>query len=236
MILEDTNSIGEPTQANPFLTAYNTPFKVPPFDKVKSEHFMPAFEEGMKQNEKSILDIISQEASPTFENTIEKLETSDELLTKVSSVFFNLTSANTSAEIEKISQVIAPKLSHHSDDIFLNADLFKRVKTLNDQQESLNLTQEQKRLLEKTYKAFVRSGANLDAEQQLKMREINKELSILTVQFGQNMLAETNNFELLVDHEADLAGLPASLIAAAAHSAKKIIKKEYGDLPCIIQV
>jgi len=221
MILEDNNTIDIPTEANPFLTAYNTPFKVPPFDKVKSEHFMPAFEEGMKQNEKSILNIISQEAAPTFENTIEKLETSDELLTKVSSVFFNLTSANTSPEIEKISQVIAPKLSHHSDDIFLNADLFKRVKTLNDQQESLNLTQEQKRLLEKTYKAFVRSGANLDAEQQLKMREINKELSILTVQFGQNMLAETNNFELLIDDEADLAGLPASLIAAAAYSAKE---------------
>jgi peptidyl-dipeptidase Dcp len=209
------------TETNPFLIAYNTPFKVPPFDKVKPEHFMPAFEEGMKQNEKSILDIISQDSAPTFENTIEKLETSDELLTKVSSVFFNLASANTSPEIEKISQIIAPKLSHHSDDIFLNADLFKRVKTLNDQQESLDLTHEQKRLLEKTYKAFVRSGANLNAEQQLKMREINKELSILTVQFGQNMLAETNNFELLVDNEADLAGLPVSLIASAAHSASE---------------
>lgn len=206
-------------ETNPLLTAYNTPFEVPPFDKVKSEHFMPAFEEGMKQNEKSIQEITGQENAPTFENTIEKLETADELLTKISSVFFNLASANTSPEIEKISQIIAPRLSQHSDDIFLNADLFKRVKTLYDDQDSLNLTQEQKRLLEKTYKAFVRSGTNLDAQQQIRMREINKQLSISTVQFGQNLLAETNKFELLVDNEPDLAGLPVSLVASASHSA-----------------
>ncbi|GLU55595.1 M3 family metallopeptidase [Dyadobacter frigoris] len=217
MIIE--NNIDTATEINPLLTAYNTPFQVPPFDKVKSEHFMPAFEEGMKQNEKSILEITSQENAPTFENTIEKLETADELLTKISSVFFNLASANTSPEIEKISQIIAPRLSQHSDDIFLNADLFKRVKTLYGHQDSLNLTQEQKRLLEKTYKAFVRSGANLDAQQQIRMREINKQLSISTVQFGQNLLAETNKFELLMDNKADLSGLPSSLIASAKHAA-----------------
>ncbi|MCF0058111.1 M3 family metallopeptidase [Dyadobacter sp. CY356] len=215
----ENNNIDIATETNPLLTAYNTPFEVPPFDKVKPEHFMPAFEEGMKQNEKSILEITNPENAPTFENTIEKLETSDQLLTKVSSVFFNLASANTSPEIENISQVIAPRLSQHSDDIFLNADLFKRVKTLNDQQDNLNLTKEQKRLLEKTYKAFVRSGANLDAQQQIRMREINQQLSISTVKFGQNLLAETNKFELLVDDESDLAGLPDSLITSAAHAA-----------------
>ncbi|MEO6686718.1 MAG: M3 family metallopeptidase [Dyadobacter sp.] len=215
----DNNNIDIVTETNPLLTAYNTPFEVPPFDKVKPEHFMPAFEEGMKENEKSIFEITTQEDAPTFENTIEKLETSDERLSKIGSVFFNLASANTSPEIETISQVIAPRLSQHSDDIFLNADLFKRVKTLYDQQKTLDLTQEQKRLLEKTYKAFVRSGANMDAQQQIRMREINKQLSISTVQFGQNLLAETNKFELLVDKEIDLAGLPASLIASAAHAA-----------------
>lgn len=218
-MISENNSTDPLTETNPLLTTYNTPFEVPPFDKVKAEHFMPAFEEGMKQNEKNILEITAQENIPTFENTIERLETADELLTKISSVFFNLASANTSPEIEQISQVIAPRLSQHSDDIFLNADLFKRVKILNDQQDNLNLTQEQKRLLEKTYKAFVRSGANLDAEQQIRMREINKQLSISTVQFGQNLLAETNKFELLVEKQADLAGLPSSLIASAAHSA-----------------
>jgi len=204
---------------NPFFSEYKTPFQVPPFDLIETEHFMPAFEEGMKQQENAIAEISTQTAAPTFENTVEALETSGELLTKVCAVFFNLASANTSPEIENISQVIAPKLSEHGDDVYLNAALFERIKTLNNKQDDLNLNQEQKRLLEKTYKAFVRSGANLDAEQQVKMRGINKELSVLTVQFGQNLLAETNAFELVTDNPEDLSGLPSSLIAAAASSA-----------------
>ncbi|MDQ6478423.1 M3 family metallopeptidase [Dyadobacter sp. LHD-138] len=209
---------------NPFFSEYTTPFEVPPFDKVATEHFMPAFEEGMKQQKNVIAEICSATSDPTFENTVEALETSGELLTKVCAVFFNLASANTSPEIEKISQIIAPKLSGHGDDIYLNADLFDKIKKLNDSPSTLNLTPEQSRLLEKTYKAFVRSGANLDAGQQIKMREINKELSILTVQFGQNLLAETNLFELIVDKESDLSGLSPSFKAAAAQSAKEAEK------------
>lgn len=209
------------TDTNPFFSEYTTPFQVPPFDKVATEHFMPAFEEGMKQQKNVIAEICSATSDPTFENTVEALETSGELLTKVCAVFFNLASANTSPEIEKISQIIAPQLSGHGDDIYLNADLFDKIKKLNGSQSTLNLTPEQSRLLEKTYKAFVRSGANLDAGQQIKMREINKELSILTVQFGQNLLAETNLFELIVDKESDLSGLSSSLKAAAAQSAKE---------------
>ena len=205
---------------NPFFLEYTTPFQVPPFDKIKIEHFMPAVEEGMKQQVEAIAAICSENNAPTFENTIEALESSGDLLTRVCSVFFNLASAHTSPEIEKLSQVIAPKLSGHGDDIYLNSDLFEKVKTINEQQGNLNLSNEQKRLLEKTYKAFVRSGANLDADQQVKMREINKELSVLTVQFGQNLLAETNLFELIVEDEKDLAGLPSSIIASASNAAK----------------
>ena len=205
---------------NPFFLEYTTPFQVPPFDKIKIEHFMPAVEVGMNQQVEAIAAICSENNAPTFENTIEALESSGDLLTRVCSVFFNLASAHTSPEIEKLSQVIAPKLSGHGDDIYLNSDLFEKVKTINEQQGNLNLSNEQKRLLEKTYKAFVRSGANLDADQQVKMREINKELSVLTVQFGQNLLAETNLFELIVEDEKDLAGLPSSIIASASNAAK----------------
>ncbi|SEJ50882.1 peptidyl-dipeptidase Dcp [Dyadobacter koreensis] len=205
---------------NPFFLEYTTPFQVPPFDKITIEHFMPAVEEGMKQQVEAIAAICSENNAPTFENIIEALESSGDLLTRVCSVFFNLASAHTSPEIEKLSQVIAPKLSGHGDDIYLNSDLFEKVKTINEQQQDLKLSNEQKRLLEKTYKAFVRSGANLDADQQVKMREINKELSVLTVQFGQNLLAETNLFELIVEDEKDLAGLPSSIIASASNAAK----------------
>ena len=173
----------------------------------------------MRQQERAIDAICSEQDAPTFENTIEALETSGDLLTRVCSVFFNLASANTSPEIEKISKIIAPQLSGHGDDIYLNPVLFEKIKTINDQRESLNLENEQERLLEKTYKAFVRSGANLDAGQQVKMREINKELSVLTVQFGQNLLAETNLFELIIEDQKDLAGLPSSVISSASGAA-----------------
>jgi len=211
--LEDTS--------NPFLSKYAaTPFNVPAFEKIKPEHFWPAFKQGMEEQQQLVTAITTQQSTPTFENTILALEGSGELLKKVSTVFFNLSSANTSPEIEKIAQEIAPELSQHGDDIYLNADLFKRIKILNDQQQESNLTAEQKRLLEKTYKAFVRSGANLNDEQQARTREINKELSILTVRFGQNLLNETNKFELIIDREQELEGLPDSLKSTAAQSAK----------------
>ncbi|WP_051350170.1 M3 family metallopeptidase [Dyadobacter alkalitolerans] len=210
---------------NPFLTPYNTPFQVPPFDKVEPEHFLPAFEQGMAEQQNSIAAIHSNEAEPTFENTIIALESTGDLLNKVSSVFFNLASAHTNPEIEALSKDIAPKLSKHSDDIFLNAALFQRVKKINDTQDTLNLDAVGKRLLEKTYKAFVRSGADLSDFDQAEMRDINKQLSVLTVRFAQNLLAETNKFELIIQDETQLSGLPESLKVNAAQLAKEAGKE-----------
>lgn len=207
--------------SNPFMEEYDTPYGVPPFDKITTAHFVPAFQEGMKQQQQATTTIYRQRSVPTFENTIEALEKSGKLLNRVSAVFFNLSSANTSSELEAISKQLAPELSRHSDDIYLNPDLFKRVKMVYDKRDGLKLNVEQKRLLEKTYKNFIRSGANLNAAQQIKMREINKEFSLLTLNFGQHLLAEVNAFELIIDHEKDLAGLPESVKAAAAQSAKQ---------------
>ena len=214
-----------PAATNPFLLEFNTTFKVPPFAEIRAEHFMPAFEEGIRQQQQRIGAITMQRSVPTFENTVAALEKSGDLLRNVSAVFFNLTSANTNPDLEGISRQIAPKMAQNSDDIYLNPALFLRVKTVYDKRNALQLTPEQHRLLEKTYKAFVRSGANLDAAKQARMREINKETSLLTVKFGQHLLAETNQFELIVDNEADLAGLPASLKTAAAISAKEAGKE-----------
>jgi peptidyl-dipeptidase Dcp len=212
-------AMGQVTQ-NPLLQDFKTPFGVPAFDQIKPEHYMPAFEGAMKQQKQNIAVLLKRRARPTFENTIVAIEQSGELLARISPVFYNLTSANTSAELEKISTALAPVMSQHNDDIYLNTDLFQSVKEIYDNQSKLNLTKEQARLLEVTYKAFVRSGANLNQEQQAKMRDINKQMSLLTVSFGQNLLGETNSYELITDKEADLAGLPPSLVAAAARSAK----------------
>ncbi|HEV7381828.1 MAG TPA: M3 family metallopeptidase [Dyadobacter sp.] len=206
---------------NPLFSPFtDTPFQLPPFDKIHTTHFRPAFEKGMKEQSERIADICLQRSAPVFENTIVPLENAGALLNRICSIFFNLNSANTSPEIEQIAQEIAPRLSQHGDDIYLNPDLFRRVKTVFEEQDQHLLTNEQKRLLEDTYKSFIRSGANLDDTQQLRMREINQQLSVATVKFGQNLLAETNRFELIIDNESDLAGLPASLIASASQSAQ----------------
>ncbi|GAB3261765.1 M3 family metallopeptidase [Larkinella harenae] len=212
---------GQSTAPNPFFSAYNTPFDVPAFEKIKPEHFEPAFEEGIKQQAADIAKITGQTQTPTFANTIEALEASGELLSRVSTVFFNLNSANTSDALQKIAQNIAPKLAKNGDDIALNPALFKRVKTVYDQRAKLKLTGEQQRLLEKTYKGFVRGGAALTAEKQERLRKINEELSVLTLKFGQNLLAENNAYTLVIDKKEDLSGLPASLVSAAADEAKK---------------
>ncbi|RPD38666.1 M3 family metallopeptidase [Chitinophaga barathri] len=209
-----------PAADNPLLQPYTTSFKVPPFTDIKPAHFMPAFEAGMQQQQEKITAITAQKSAPDFENTIAALEQSGKQLQLAGTVFFNLTSANTNPELEALSRQIAPRMAQHSDDIYLNPNLFARVKTVYDHRATLKLTPEQYRLLEKTYKAFVRSGAKLSEAQQMQMRNINKELSLLTVKFGQNLLAETNGFEMIVDKQEDLAGLPASVTAAAAASAK----------------
>ncbi len=206
---------------NPFFKPYDTPFGVPAFDKIRPAHFEPAFEEGMKQQTAEIRAITSLKQAPTFANTIESLEAGGDLLSRVSTVFFNLNNAHTSEAIQKIAQTIAPKLSRQGDDIALNPVLFQRVKAVYDQRNSLKLSPDQQRLLEKTYKGFVRGGAALPAEKQERLRKINEELSVLTLKFGQNVLAENNTYALIVERQEDLSGLPASLVNAAAEEAKK---------------
>lgn len=205
---------------NPFFEAYDTPFEVPPFDKIKNEHFAPALREGIIQQQAEIDAIVNNTESPTFQNTIEVMEYSGELLGKVSRVFGNLNSANTNEEIQAIAKEMSPELSAHSDNISLNEKLFARVKEVWGNKETLTLNAEQAMLLEKTYKSFVRNGANLNETDKEKLREINSRLSSLTLQFGQNLLAETNAYQLVIDNEADLAGLPQGQISAAAEDAK----------------
>jgi len=193
---------------NPFYGKYNTPFEVPAFGKILPEHFMPAFLEGMKQQTAEIEAIAHNSDDPTFENTIVAKDKSGQLLAKVSDVFFNLTSANTNAEIQKIARDVAPLLASHIDNINLNTDLFSRIKKVYDSRDHLGLNAEKNMLLEKTYKEFVRGGANLNESDQEKFRSINRELSSLSVQFGDNLLAETNEFRLVIENTDDLAGLP----------------------------
>ncbi len=214
-------SCGSQTGQNPFFTEWDTPFGTPPFEKIKEGHFMPAFEEGMRQGRLEIDAVASNPEAPTFENTMEALERSGELLTKVNNVFFNLTSAHTNDSLQSIAKTVAPLLSTYRDDILLNEKLFQRIKTLYDQKDDLNLTEEQHMLLEKRYKDFVRGGANLEDEKKARYREINEELSLLTVQFGDNVLKEDNAFELVIDNEDDLAGLPEAVITGAAEAARE---------------
>ena len=206
---------------NPFFSDYNTPFNTPPFEKIKEEHYLPAFNEGIKQQQKQIDAIANNSEAPTFKNTIEAIENSKPLLTKVINVFYNMTSANTNDELQRIAKEVAPLLSKNRDDINLNEKLFKRVKAVYEKKDKLNLSVEQNMLLEKYYKDFVRGGANLDEEKKGKLREINKELSVLTVQFGENILKENNVFELVIEKEEDLAGLPEAVITGAAETAKE---------------
>ncbi|MDR2562456.1 MAG: M3 family metallopeptidase [Prevotellaceae bacterium] len=209
-----------PEGDNPFFHEYETPFNVPPFDRIEVGHYMPAFEAGMKNQMENIELIINQTAKPTFVNTIEAFDGSGELLTRVRTVFSCLTSANTNEELEQLNAQISPVLSKHFDGIFMNKALFERVKTVYDNKSAFKLDGEQSKLLDETYKTFIRSGINLDDDKQARLREVNERLSTLTVKFGQNLLAENNRFQLVIDKKSDLAGLPESSIAAAAAAAK----------------
>lgn len=208
------------TDANPFLTEYTTPFQVPPFEQIKMEHYKPAFLQGMEEQVKEIDAIVNNPEPATFENTVAAFDQSGALLRNVRTVFSGLNSANTNDEMQALSKELSPLQSKHGDDINLNPKLFARIKEVYDNQDKFNLNKEQKKLLEETYKGFVRGGANLDAESQKKLRELNSEISMLQLTFGQNMLKETNAFKLVVDKQEDLAGLPESLIANAAEVAK----------------
>ncbi len=213
------------TGSNPFFQDYENEYQAPPFDKIKNAHYLPAFEEGIKQQEAEIEAIANNEEAPTFENTIAAMEFSGELLSKVSSVFFNLVAAETNPEMNKIAQEITPKLTAHSDNIYLNDKLFQRVKTLHENASELDLNDEQLRVLDKIYKRFVRGGADLNDEQKAELREINKELSSLELKFEQNVMEETNAYQKFVENEEDLAGLPEGVVQAAAEAAKQAGKE-----------
>ncbi len=206
---------------NPLLTDYNTPFNLPPFERIESEHFIPAFDRAMEEHNSEIDDIAGNPEPPTFENTVAALDYSGNLLSEVQSVFSNLNSSHTNEELQEIAREITPRLSAHSTNILLNADLFERIEAVNKQKEELGLNYEQAQLLEKTYKRFIRGGAALDDGKQQRLREINQQLSSLTLQFGDNIRDETNSFELVIEDEADLAGLPSDLISNAAEVAEE---------------
>jgi len=210
---------------NPFLKPYTTPYEVPPFNEIRNEHFKPAFVKGIQEQSAEVDAIASNPELPTFENTIEALEYSGALLKKVSLVFFNYLSANTSPELQAIAEEVTPALTKHEDNIKLNGKLFKRIQSVYNQRASLQLDPEQKVLLEETYKKFIRGGAALAASEQTRFREINERIALLTLKFGDNVLAENNDYMLVVDKEEDLAGLPESLKNAAAEEAKAKGKK-----------
>ena len=208
-------------QDNPLLKDYGTPFHVPPFEKIKLAHYLPAFKVAMEEQKMNIKAIVENDESPTFENTIEALEYSGLKLTEISNLFFNLNSANTSDAMQEVAKKISPMLSKHGDDIALDPKLFDRVKQVYEKKDDLTLTPEQQMLLQNTYDDFVRGGANLSDDMKNALRAINEELSVLTLQFGEHVLAETNSFKMVIDNAADLAGLPESVRNAAREAAKE---------------
>ena len=216
---------------NPFFEEYETPFKIPPFEKIKFEHYEPAFMQGIDEHQKEIVKIAQNEKEPTFENTLEALESSGKTLDKVANVFYNLLGSNTNDEFDALAVKMSPLLSAHNDKILLNKELFERIKILKSNEPSLKLSDEQKRLLDETYKKFQRAGANLDQEAMIRLTEINSSLSSLSVQFDQNVLKETNGYSLIIDDPDDLQGLPneeirqASLLASSeGHDGKWVFK------------
>jgi peptidyl-dipeptidase Dcp len=206
---------------NPFFEEWKTPFGVPPFDQIKDEHFLPAFKKGMEIEIKEIDAIVNNTEAPTFENTLVAMEKTGELLNKVSRIFFHLNDADTSDTRKAIANDVTPLLSKHRNSISLNEKLFQRVKAVHEDKDKLNLNLEQKKLLEETYKAFVRSGANLKPEEKERVKKINEELSVLGLKFSNNLLSETNGFKMYIEKEEDLAGLPQPVKNAAAAAAER---------------
>jgi peptidyl-dipeptidase Dcp len=205
---------------NPLLAEWETPFGVPVFDRIRDEHYLPAIKEGMSQEMVNIQAIVDNPEPPTFSNTVAALDRSDALLTKVLNVFRAMRSANTNETLQGIAKETAPMLAKHRDDILLNEKLFGRIKAVHEQQADLDLDVEQQMLLEEFYKDFVRGGANLGEEQKAALRKINEELALLTVQFGENILKENNGFELVIENEAELAGLSEASVSGAAEAAE----------------
>ena len=208
---------------NPLLQDFNTA----PFSKIKTEHYIPAIKKGIEIAKIEIDEIVNNSDKPTFENTTVALDFSGEQLNRISGIFFNLNSAETSDEIQKIAQEVSPWLSAFRNDITLNEALFSRVKVVFDSKETLNLTTEQSTLLEKQYKGFARNGANLNDADKNKLRSIDAKLSKLSLKFGENVLAETHAFEMHLTEEKEVSGLPESVKEAAAEVAKSKDKEGY---------
>lgn len=207
--------------SNPFLSAYNTPFEVPPFHLIRNEHYMPALKQAITEAREEIQNIAESTDPATFENTIEALEKSGTLMERVTSVLFNLNSAETNDELQGVAREASPLLSEFDNEVKQNTRLWERIKTVFENREHLSLDGEQSMLLDKTYKGFVRSGADLDGAKKERYKEISIELSRLSLQFGENLLAETNDFLYLVESKDDLAGLPKDVISRAASTAKQ---------------
>lgn len=208
------------TESNPFFTEFQTPNGVPPFDKIKLEHYEPAFLKGIDEQNANIQAIINNAEAPAFDNVIVAFDNSSPILDRVRGIFYNMTEAETTDELTALSMKMAPVLSEHDDNISLNQELFKKVNAVYQQKDALNLTTEQQRLLDKVYKDFIRSGANLAVDKQTRLREINKQLSTLGITFSNNILNENNEFKLFVDKKEDLAGLPEWCCQSAAEEAK----------------
>ena len=209
---------------NPFLQEWSTPYQVPPFTAIKNEHYMPAFKKGMEENLAEIDLIVNNVETPTFSNTIEELERTGKLLSKVQRVFSNLSSSNTNPKLQELQRELSPMLSAHYDKIALNEDLFKRVDAVWNQRENLDLTKEQEKLLNDRHKQFVRSGALLNDTEKKQITELNSKISQLSTEFGQNLLAETNGFELILN-KSDLDGLSNDIISAASEAASQKMNK-----------
>ena len=206
---------------NPFFKPYGTPYNVPPFDRIKTEHFLPAIEEGIRREQAEVDAIVNNRKRPSFENTIAALDHTGIFLSEVNGVFGAFQGALTNKELQALARKTAPMLAAHRDNIGLNEKLFQRVKAVYDKRATLKLDREGLFLLENAYKDFVRGGALLDETQKVRFRELNQELSLLSVKFGENVLAETNAFQLVIDAKSDLAGLPPSVVDMAAESARQ---------------
>ena len=199
------------TEMNPFFSEYGTNFNVATFDKIEVKHYLPAFKKGIEDQNAEIEAIVNNEQAASFENTVETLEYSGKLITKIGHVFYNMRSSNTGKELQEASKKIMPMLTRHRDEIMLNEGLFGRIKAVYEQKDQLSLNKEQAKLLEETYKNFKRGGAELDAEKKEELKKINEELAGLGLSFGDNVLEETNKFKMVIENEDELVGLPESV-------------------------
>ena len=221
MVLSSCTNKGDVTnKENPFLAEFNTPFKVPPFDLIDTIHYIPAFKAGILQENEEIDAIINNPEEPNFKNTIVPFDQSGEILRKVG-VFYSLNAANTNPTLQKIARELTPIMSAHDNEIGLNQDLFRRIKAVYDKRETLGLDKEQMRVVEKYYRDFERNGAALPEEQREELKKINDHLSMLNLEFGENLLAETNDFKLVIENKDDLIGLPEGTISGAYENAKQ---------------